>query len=332
MLLDGKKVASEIREICRLRVASCTERGLRPPKLAIIQAGDSPASNNYIKFKRRDCDEIGIEHQLFHYSDDWTDHYQVTRVQELIKQLNADETVDGIIVQLPLEGLDSKYYETGILSTIHATKDVDGLRPDVFAKINVPYYSPDGYYPCTPHGVLMLLDYYDYDLTAMATCIIGRSTLVTKPLAQMLINRNAEVTVVHSKCTDDQIWCEMKNAKLIISGVGIPNKWDVCSEVNISEQPILIDIGTSKDPKTGKLVGDFCGYDFLDHYNDLDLVDYTPVPGGVGPMTRAALMLHTVDAWERHLIQKGDLLCQTKNLLPRKSRLLLEKLNASCAD
>lgn len=316
MKLDGKIVASRVKDICKARIASCTERGLRPPKLAIIQAGDNPASNNYIKFKQRDCDEVGIEHQLFRYGDDWTDQYQVTRMKELIERLNADDTVDGIIVQLPLEGLNDKYYETGIVSTICATKDVDGLRPDVFAKINIPYYNSDGYYPCTPHGVLMLLNYYDYDLTGMPTVVIGRSNLVTKPLAQMLLNRDAEVTVVHSKCHPDQIWQEMKNARLVISGVGIPHKWDAATEVNLNENPILIDIGTSRHPETGKLVGDFCGYEFLDHFGDLDLIDYTPVPGGVGPMTRAALISHVVDAWDQHLREEGKTLCPTLSLIP----------------
>ena len=137
------------------------------------------------------------------------------------------------------------------------------------------------------------------------------------------------LTVCHTHCTGDQIWQEMKQAKLIISAIGQPHKWDVASEVDLNEHPILIDVGTSTDPYTGKLVGDFGGYDFLDHWSQLDDVDYTPVPGGVGPMTRAALMLHTTDAWERHLREKGELLCQTKDLLPSKLKTEYEKFKLS---
>lgn len=329
MKLDGKKVAGVIKDICAARIKSCTDQGMRAPRLAIIQAGHNPASDTYVKWKRKDCDEIGIDHVLYSFGEDWTDHYQVTRLKNLIAELNADQSVDGILVQLPLEGLNNKMYETNILSSIVATKDVDGLRPDVFAKINVPYYNADGYYPCTPHGVILLLDYYGYDLDGMATLVIGRSTLVGRPLAQMLLNRNAELTICHTHCTGDQIWQEMKQAKLIISAIGQPHKWDVASEVDLNEHPILIDVGTSTDPHTGKLVGDFGGYDFLDHWNQLDDVDYTPVPGGVGPMTRAALMLHTTDAWERHLREKGELLCQTKDLLPPELKKEYEKFKLS---
>lgn len=325
MKLDGTYVAGEIKKVCKERIKLCTDRGLRPPTLAIIQAGSIPASNTYVKWKQRDCEDIGATSTVYRFSNDWTDRYQVTRVIDLIHQLNATDEVDGIMVQLPMEGLDDEYYQTKILSEIAPDKDVDGLRPDVFAKLNVPYYNPEGFVPCTPHGILMLLDYYGYDLEQMATLVVGRSALVGRPMAQMLLNRNAEVTVCHSKCHSDQIWQEMRQAKLIISAVGKPHIWDIIDYVDLNEQPILIDVGTSVDPATGKLVGDFSGYDMLDHFNQMDMVDYTPVPGGVGPMTRAALMEHLVDAWERHLHKKGDLLCQTQDLLPEFLKSKSEK-------
>lgn len=316
MKLDGKMVAGEVKEVCAARVKSAVDRGLRKPKLAIIQTGDNPASNTYVKHKMKDCEEIGAEAMLLRYPADWKDNRQVHQIRARIQDLNADDRVDGIMIQLPLEGLKSKYYATQLLNEIVGHKDVDGLRASTFGILNVPFYYCDGFLPCTPRGIMMLLDYYGYDLVGMPTLVIGRSQLVGRPLAQMLLNRDAELTIVHSKCDPDQIWQEMNQAKLIISCVGSPGKWDAASEVNIAEHPILIDVGTSVDPTTGKLVGDFRGFDFLDHYNDLDKLDYTPVPGGVGPMTRAALMENLVDAWERHLQVKGELLCQTKDIIP----------------
>lgn len=327
MKLDGKMIAGEVKEVCAARIKSCTDRGLRKPKLAIIQAGDNPASNTYVKHKMADCEQVGIDAVRYRFSDDWTDHHQVTRVTDLIHELNADASVDGIMIQLPLEGLNNYYYSTKLCNEIVGHKDVDGLRASTFAMLNVPYAPVEGFLPCTPLGIMMLLNYYKYDLVAMPTLVIGRSQLVGRPLAQMLLNRDAEVTVVHSKCDPDQIWQEMNQAKLIISCVGSPGKWDAATEVNLPEHPILIDVGTSVDPATGKLVGDFRGYDFLDHYNQLDCIDYTPVPGGVGPMTRAALMENVVDAWERHLRMKGELLCQTRDLLPPHLKMKYERWN-----
>lgn len=328
MKLDGKKIAGEVKEVCAARIKSCTDRGLRSPKLVIIQAGENPASNTYVKHKMKDCEEIGALATVIKFSTDWTERHQVTRVTDLIHEMNADASVDGIMIQLPLEGLNNHYYTTKLCNEIVGHKDVDGLRASTFAMLNVPYAPVEGFLPCTPRGIMMLLNYYKYDLVAMPTLVIGRSQLVGRPLAQMLLNRDAEVTVVHSKCDRDQIWQEMKQARLIISCVGSPRKWDAATEVDLNEHPILIDVGTSVDPATGKLVGDFGGFDFLDHYNDLDKLDYTPVPGGVGPMTRAALMENLVDAWERHLRMKGDLLCQTRDLLPPALKMKYELWNS----
>lgn len=325
MKLDGTFVAKQVKDFCKARIKLGTDMGLRPPTLAIIQAGSNPASETYVKWKQRDCEEIGAASTLHRFSADWTNRFQVTRVLDLIAELNATAEVDGIMVQLPLEGLNDEYYQTRILSEIAVDKDVDGLRPDVFARLNVPYYNAEGFVPCTPHGILMLLDYYGYDLERMATLVVGRSALVGRPMAQMLLNRDAEVTVCHSKCHPDQIWQEMRQAKLIISAVGIPEKWDIIDYCDLNEHPILIDVGTSVHPKTGKLVGDFTGYDFLDHFNDMDKLDYTPVPGGVGPMTRAALMEHLVDAWELHLHKEGKLQCQTADLVPATLKTASEK-------
>lgn len=323
MKLDGKVTAEKVKKICKARIESL--ENVRPPRLAIIQAGDNPASNTYVKHKKNDCAEVGIETVVYRYNEDWTDYYQVSRVQQLIQNLNADKNVDGIMCQLPLEGLNDDYYQRHILDTIAPEKDVDGLRSDVYATINTTWYR-GGAIPCTPHGVIMLLNDYGIDVKGMDTLVIGRSDLVTKPLAQLLIGMDAAVTVVHSKCSEELIRKKMRSSKLIISGVGKPGKWDVIQDTDLSKHPILVDIGTSKDLRSGKLVGDFAGFEFLDHFNDMDMVDYTPVPGGVGPMTRAALLMHVVDAWDHHLRKEGKTLCETTQLINRELRTEYERL------
>lgn len=322
MVLDGKLVAGIVKKVCAARIKSGTDQGARPPRLVILQGKGNAASDTYVKNKKKDCEELGIDyiHQLY----DQKNGYIVDDIRDDIHAYNDDKGVDGIMLQLPVPTLD-KYYESQLLKEIAPVKDVDGLRPDSICRITSPYNS-DMFYPCTPHGIMMLLNYYGYDLDGMPTLVIGRSNLVGKPLALMLLNHNAELTVCHSHCTDDQIWQEMQQAKLIISAIGKPGRWDVASEVNLSEHPILIDVGTTLDPVSGKLVGDFGGYGFLKDRNALDQVDYTPVPGGVGPMTRAALMLHVTDAWEKNLLKEGKILWPLEESLPKPLKTEYERL------
>ena len=318
MILDGNFVAQKVKTHCAARIKSCTDRGIRPPSLAIIQVGSEGGSDIYVKWKKRDCEEIGAAATHYHFQRE-PDDYIVDRIRKLIDELNADAGVDGIILQLPLMGIDDQsphgkgYYTSQLCQRLAPSKDVDGLRPDVYGKLADPFYLPEGHLPCTPTGILMLLDWYGYELEGCPVTIVGRSRLVGWPLYQMLINRNAEGTLVHSKCHEDQIWQEMRAAKIIVSAVGQPGKW-TDDDMDINEHPVLIDVGTTV--VDGKLKGDFC-LDYLDHFNLLDRVDYTPVPGGVGPMTRAALMYNLTQAWERHLREKGELLCPTKTLLAK---------------
>lgn len=316
MKLDGNFVAQKVKAHCTARIKSCTDRGIRPPSLAIIQVGSESSSDIYVKWKKRDCEEIGASAVHYHFQREPGD-YLVDRIRRLIDELNATDTVDGIMLQLPLSGIEDDsphgkgYYTTQLCQRLAPDKDVDGLRPDVFGKLANPWYNPNAHLPCTPSGILMLLDWYGYELEQCPITIIGRSNLVGRPLHQMLVNRNAECTMVHSKCHPDQIWQEMKASKIIISAIGKPGAWSD-DDIDLNEHPVLIDVGTTY--VDGKLKGDFC-LDYLDHFNMLDKIDYTPVPGGVGPMTRAALMYHLTEAWEYHLHEKGVLLCQTKDLL-----------------
>lgn len=310
MKLSGTKVAGVVKDICKART-DVLKKFYKIPKMAIIQVGENPASNIYVKNKIMDCVEVGIEVNLYAFEDVRGDEHQMARIRHLVQELNCDKSVDGIMCQLPMEGVNPRY-QRKILDLIADEKDVDGLCSDIFTTINVPF-SDDRFIPCTPHGVLMLLNAYSFNtlLKGMKTTIVGRSNLVTKPLAQLLINEGAMVTVAHSECDRRDIINAMRGSQLIISGVGKPRIWDVSECVNVANQPILIDIGTSKGDN-GKLVGDFCGIELMSHP---ELIRYTPVPGGVGPMTRAALLLHTVDACEQRLTNKEDPTCHTLEII-----------------
>lgn len=301
MILDGKAVAAEMRLDLKERVANQVSKGARRPNLSIIQVGNNPASNTYIKHKQNDCAEIGIDCTLFRIPEGTT--YIVNRVADLIHELNSIETVDGIIVQLPIEGLNDEYYQTRLLSSIAPDKDVDGLRPDVFAALTNQFYTATPFYPCTPHGIIMLLDHYKIPLEDAGVTIVGRSKLVGLPLSLMMTNRDANVTLLHSKTSEDVIWQEMRQSYIVVSAVGKPHIWEASDFLNVNERQVVIDVGTTV--VAGKLRGDFC-WDYLDHFGGMENFDYTPVPGGVGPMTRVALMDHTVTAYEYHLAEKGQ--------------------------
>ena len=231
-------------------------------KLVILTVGDNPASQSYVKGKIKDCEYCGIPYQHIKCEEDmlaWNIHFA-----------NNDSNVSGIIVQLPLpEGMDEKFYTDQVLFT----KDVDGF------KANSPFK------PCTPEGIMYLLRKEIGDLTGKRALVIGRGNLVGKPIAKMLLDADCTVTMAHSK-TDDLNW-ELQNAEIVISAVGKPNtvnlNWCVQAEA-------VIDVGVNRDAN-GKLVGD-C-YDFGElHFNHLKV---TPVPNGIGLMTRAMLMAHVAN-------------------------------------
>lgn len=301
MILDGKAVAAEMRLNLKERVARQARNGARNPNLSIIQVGDNPASNTYIKHKQNDCTEIGIDCTLFRIPGSAT--YIADRVIDLIHELNSTKTVDGIIVQLPIEGLNSEYYQTKIVGSIAPGKDVDGLRPDVFAALTNPFYTTTSFYPCTPHGIIMLLDHYKIPLEDAGVTIVGRSKLVGLPLSLMMTNRDANVTLLHSKTNEDVIWQEMRQSYIVVSAVGKPHIWEASDFLNVNERQVVIDVGTTM--VDGKLRGDFC-WNYLKDFGKMENFDYTPVPGGVGPMTRVALMDHIVTAYEYHLKEKGQ--------------------------
>lgn len=271
MLIDGKAVAARVREQVREEVAGLAT----PPGLATILVGDDPASAVYVRMKREDCAEVGIE--SFHHEPGGD--VQQEELTELIESLNADQRVHGILLQLPLpDHLD----QDPLISLIDPAKDVDGLTP---ISAGLLAQGHDGAIaPCTPVGVMELLRDAGVEVEGARAVVIGRSILVGKPLATLLLAANATVTHCHSRTRDLAAVC--REAEILVAAAGQPGL--VTGEM-VREGATVIDVGTNR--VDGKLVGDV----------EFDSVSeragaITPVPGGVGPMTRAMLLVNTLAA------------------------------------
>lgn len=239
------------------------------PKLAVIMVGDNPASQAYVNGKKRDCEDCGIEFKLIHFDEKVK---QIT-VEKTIRELNEDDSVNGILVQLPLPKHLNKQ---AIINTIDFDKDVDCFKELSlgYLFLNRPIFKP-----CTPSGIIELLKFYNIPIIGQNCVIIGRSDIVGKPLALMLINEGATVTVCHSQTKDLQY--HTTHADIVICAVGKPK---FLTADMIKEGAVVIDVGINRDEQ-GKLCGDA---DFENLKNKASAI--TPVPGGVGLMTRAALM------------------------------------------
>jgi methylenetetrahydrofolate dehydrogenase (NADP+)/methenyltetrahydrofolate cyclohydrolase len=272
-IIDGKAVAARIRG----EVAEEVARLPAPPGLATILVGDDPASAVYVRMKREDSAQVGIE--SFHHEPGGD--VSQAELEELISSLNADERVHGILLQLPLPGqLD----QDRLISLIDPAKDVDGLTP---ANAGLLFQGRRGLVPCTPAGVMELLREAGAELQGARAVVLGRSILVGKPVAQLLLAANATVTHCHSRTRDLPAVC--READVLVAAVGSPR---LVTADMVSEGAVVIDVGTNR--VDGELVGDV----------DFDAVSevagaITPVPGGVGPMTRAMLLANTVQAARR---------------------------------
>ncbi len=270
-IIDGKAVAARLRERVREEVAALPS----PPGLATILVGDDPASTVYVRMKREDSAEVGIE--SFHHEPDGNATQE--EIAALIEALNADERVHGILLQLPLpDQLD----QDPLISLIDPAKDVDGLTP-INAGLLVQG-RPEAIAPCTPAGVMVLLEEAGVELEGARAVVIGRSILVGKPLAALLLAANATVTHCHSRTRDLAAVC--READVLVAAAGMPGL--VGAEM-VREGATVIDVGTNR--VDGKLVGDV---DFEAVRERAAAI--TPVPGGVGPMTRAMLLVNTLRA------------------------------------
>ena len=275
-LIDGKLVSQLVREQVKKDVQLYEERhNGKHIKLVVIQVGDNEASSRYVRNKERSCNEVGIISETHKLDEQKPTDYLI----DYIRALNMDTDVNGILVQLPLPE-HMKDQTEQILATIDPRKDVDGFSDIHIGKLAKG--KTDGYVSCTPLGIMKLLEYYEIDPSGKHCVIVGRSNIVGKPMAMLLLNSDATVTICHSKTKNLK---ELTlQADIVISAVGKPN---IITADMVKNDTVVIDVGINS--LNGKLCGDVC--------SDVTEVSYrTPVPGGVGPMTIAMLLYNTVRA------------------------------------
>lgn len=271
-IIDGKELAREIRGELKKEVDDLRKNGIIP-KLAVIMVGNDKASSVYVKNKSKACDEIGIEFEEYLKDENTTQEELI----ELIKSLNNRKDIHGILLQSPIpKGLDIRE----AFNTIDYTKDVDGFNPINVGKLSI---GEDCFISCTPHGVIKMLEKYNIQTEGKRAVIIGRSNIVGKPLIQCLLNKNATVTVCHSKTQN--IKEITSQADILVAALGKPKF--VTADM-VKEGATVIDVGINRN-EDGKLVGDV---DFEEVSKKVSYI--TPVPGGVGPMTIAMLMHNVV--------------------------------------
>ncbi len=275
-ILDGKKLRDKIFENLKIKLDKMPIK----PTLAVILVGLDSASQIYVRNKKKTAEKLGINSLVIEYPENITENELLKKIDEL----NNDKNITAILVQLPLPEHIDKFK---VIDSISPDKDVDGLTPYNLGKLfagEEPYV-----YPCTPKGILILLDEYKINIEGKHVVVIGRSNLVGKPVAQMLLKRNATVTMCHSHTKNlSEI---TKTADIIVSAVGK----NVIGEKMLKSNCVVVDVGIFKD-ENGKVRGD------VDFEGVSNIAAYiSPVPGGVGPMTIASLMLNTVELFERNL-------------------------------
>lgn len=273
-IIDGKKLAAAVKERARADAGELKARGIEPG-LAVVLVGDDQGSATYVRAKLRDCEQCGIPSRDYKLPKDTPQD----ELMELVRKLNADEAVAGILVQMPLpRHLD----EEAVVAAIDPTKDVDGFHPENLGRLvrGLP-----GLQPCTPAGIMCMLDEYGIDPAGKNAVIVGRSSIVGKPMSLMLLARDATITVSHSHTDPRELARICQSADILVAACGmakmIRGPW-------VKPGATVIDVGMDRD-ENGKLCGDV-------DFESAELVAgaITPVPGGVGPMTRAMLMRNVV--------------------------------------
>ena len=273
-ILDGKQLAKKIRANLKIECDELKQKGIQP-KLAVIMVGNDSASKVYVKNKSKACEDVGVEFEEILLSEETTQQ----QLEEIIEKLNKDDKIHGILLQSPIpKNLDiNRAFEK-----ISPNKDVDGFHPINVGKLAL---NKDTFVSCTPYGIMKIFEEYNIDLTGKDVVIVGRSNIVGKPLIQCALNKNATVTVCHSKTKN--LSEHTKRADILISAIGKPQ---FITADMVKQGCIVIDVGINRTEQ-GKIVGD------IDFENVEKKVEYiTPVPGGVGPMTIAMLMNNVIKA------------------------------------
>lgn len=273
-IIDGKKISAEIKDELKQQVAGMKENGIEVC-LAVIQVGQDPASCVYVRNKKKACEYIGIRSLSYELEEDTTEEQLISLIQEL----NERKDVNGILVQLPLP---AHMDEDKIIQAIDPKKDVDGFHPQSVGALSIGL---PGFVSCTPAGIIQLLKRSNIPMEGKHCVIIGRSNIVGKPMALLMLRENATVTVTHSRTVD--LKSITKQADILIVAIG-KNKF-VTSEY-VKDGAVVIDVGMHRD-ENNKLSGDVDYDDVAPHCSAI-----TPVPGGVGPMTIAMLMKNCVDS------------------------------------
>jgi methylenetetrahydrofolate dehydrogenase (NADP+) / methenyltetrahydrofolate cyclohydrolase len=277
ILIDGKKIAAELREELRKEVAELKDRHNKIPGLTVILIGDMAPSQIYVRMKEKAANEVGLKSEVIRYPGT----VKEKTVLDKIEELNKDESISGILVQLPLPKHIDKQK---VIETILPGKDVDGFHPMNVGNLSSGYESS---VPCTPLGCYLMIKKIESNLSGKKAVMIGRSNLNGKPMAQLLLKENCTVTITHSKTKD--LKAECLEADIIVAAVGIP---ELVKADWVKKDAIVIDVGINKTEKG--IVGDVA-------FEEVSKVAkaLTPVPGGVGPMTIACLLKNTIECFKR---------------------------------
>lgn len=276
-IINGKEIAAAVRQEIRKEVEELKEKGF-VPGLAVILVGDNQASQTYVRNKEKACLDLGMHSVLIKKPATLSQEELI----ENINELNQDDSIHGILVQLPLPNhIDEK----AIIEAISPDKDVDGFHPINIGRMMT---GQSAFLPCTPYGVMVMLQHINYNLEGKHVVVVGRSNIVGKPQGQLMLNANATVTICHSKTKDLAYYT--KQADVIVAAVG---KRNTITADHIKEGAVIIDVGMNRNDE-GKLCGD------VDYEGVLEKASYvTPVPGGVGPMTITMLMKNTVQSAQK---------------------------------
>ena len=275
-IIDGKMVASQIKENIIAEIKSLKQKTGKIPGLAVVLVGDDPASAVYVRNKNKTCKNMGFQS----FENILPGNTKESTLLGLINELNKDERVSGILVQLPLPSHISSYK---ILEAINPQKDVDGFHLENIGRLVTGNAT---FKPCTPEGIIQLLDHYKVDVEGKNAVVLGRSNIVGKPISLLLLERNATVTICHSRTKN--LSAITKLADILIAAIGKPNF--VTADM-VKDDVVIIDVGINR--VNDKLIGDV---DYQSVSKKASLI--TPVPGGVGPMTIAVLMANTLQAFK----------------------------------
>lgn len=284
MIISGKELAKDLKEEIAKKVPELKAQYGREPHLVVILVGEDPASVSYVTGKAKDSIEVGFKNTTLRMPETITEEELISK----IKELNDDREVDGILVQLPLPKHIS---ENKVIEAISHNKDVDGFHPMNVASL---WQKIDCLLPCTPKGIIKMLEKAGVVIEGKKAVVIGRSNIVGLPVAKLLLDKNATVTIAHSRTKElDKV---AREAEILVVAIGRPKF--VTADM-VGEGAAVIDVGVNRDPETGKLCGDV---DFAACAGKASVI--TPVPGGVGPMTRACLLENTLECYINNMKRK----------------------------